>query len=268
MEDRPCVWDSYTGATFDLHQLMRVVDQESYTIVDGDIPCTPAAEPSYAYAFNICGDVTSPSVPEICTDNGAALQWAWGKCYVIGTYDSNYDETIWSLLDPTDPSKGVSLSYIGSPQYKCAGGSLSRSLTIDLNCANKQTPTIDFAQEPELCQYHISLKSQYACPLECPVTSNGLCSSHGHCGFDKTKGFPRCYCNSGYSGKGCNDHSSGGDGSQSSNGAQIVLVVILLVITLGLVALVVFMVKQVKEFRQEQFPDGYTQLEESEMVVR
>ena len=78
-----CVWDSYTGATFDLHQLMRVVDQESYTIVDGDIPCTPAAEPSYAYAFNICGDVTSPSVPEICTDNGAALQWAWGKVWIL-----------------------------------------------------------------------------------------------------------------------------------------------------------------------------------------
>ena len=49
--------------------------QESYAIHDGDIPCTPETENAYYYEFNICGDVTSTSIPSVCDKNGAALQY-------------------------------------------------------------------------------------------------------------------------------------------------------------------------------------------------
>ena len=49
--------------------------QESYGIHDGDIPCTPETEIAYYYEFNICGDVTSTSIPSVCSKNGAALQY-------------------------------------------------------------------------------------------------------------------------------------------------------------------------------------------------
>jgi hypothetical protein len=41
------------------------------------------------------------------------------------------------------------------------------------------------------------MKSYHGCPIECPITSNGLCDSHGLCEFDKEAEESYCYCNEG-----------------------------------------------------------------------
>eukprot|EP01031_Cornospumella_fuschlensis_P032382 gene32382-39159_t len=77
-KDDPCVWNSKTGATFDLRPLMVTKDdQKSYYIRDGDIPCTPEVERTYSFVWNFCAEVTTASFPPVCNSNqmGAALQY-------------------------------------------------------------------------------------------------------------------------------------------------------------------------------------------------
>ena len=58
-------FDSNMGATFDLSDLVRASDQPSYSVEDGDIPCTPYVEKNYTYLFNVCGAVVG-GVPNAC----------------------------------------------------------------------------------------------------------------------------------------------------------------------------------------------------------
>jgi len=183
------------------------------------------------------------------------------------------DEDIWSLYDQSDPSKGVSLKYIGSPDYMCHSGDIERTLTIDVMCGDKSPYIIEYAQEPDVCQYHIQMTSIQGCPKECLVTSNGLCDGHGECSYDSTSKSPHCFCYEGRGGKDCTDEvsisSSGSSGSSSSSsGVQVTLIIIMLVVTLVLVGVVVFMIRQVQQYRQEQFVSGsYSSLMEAEMTT-
>lgn len=153
----------------DLTPLMVLSDdKESYLIKDGDIPCTPEKEPTYSYVFNFCSDVTTASFPKaVCSDlqMGSAIQYidrsdGYKECNVIGHYDPLRDDTYYSLLDPADPSKGVSIKYMFG--HKCPNGNL-RSATIDVMCENVKA-VIDSAQEPTECEYHLVMRSQYGCP--------------------------------------------------------------------------------------------------------
>ena len=56
-KDIPCEWKSLTGAHFDLKPLMLTPGAPSFSIKDGDIPCTPEEEPAYSYVWNFCGEV-------------------------------------------------------------------------------------------------------------------------------------------------------------------------------------------------------------------
>ena len=67
-------------------------------------------------------------------------------------------------------------------------------------CANVRLE-IDSALEPTVCQYHMVMRSWYGCPTQCPITSTGLCSSHGHCAYDPYLRQPYCYCNEGFVGE-------------------------------------------------------------------
>jgi hypothetical protein len=143
---------------------------KSYLIKDGDIPCTPEKEPSYSYVFNFCADVTQASFPfGICEDTqmGSAIQYidradGFQECNVIGHYDPDRDDTYFSLLDQSDPSKGVSLKYLFG--HQCPNGNL-RSATIDVMCANEKEPIVDSANEPTECGYHLTMRSMFGCPL-------------------------------------------------------------------------------------------------------
>ena len=48
---------SLTGSHFDLKPLMLSPGAPSFSIKDGDIPCTPEEEPAYSYVWNFCGEV-------------------------------------------------------------------------------------------------------------------------------------------------------------------------------------------------------------------
>jgi hypothetical protein len=107
------------------------------------------------------------------------------------------------------------------------------------------------ANEPSTCEYHFEMNSYYGCPLECPITKNGLCNSHGHCAFDNTDKTPHCFCNSGYSGPACDQtysSSEEGDGL----GVQIGLLVTLLIVCIILVGFVAYLAYQITEFRKAQ----------------
>lgn len=161
--------NSLTGSHFDLRSLVVTAQTAaSYSIVDGDIPCTPETEPSFSYVWNMCSTVTTSSIPQTCSDMnkaGAVMQYldfmGTHDCYVIGKYDPENDDSTFSLLDVTDPSKGVSVKY-GAGE-KCSTSSQLRTSTIDIMCANVKA-TVVSAQEPTPCNYHLVMKSVYGCP--------------------------------------------------------------------------------------------------------
>jgi hypothetical protein len=168
--DIPCQWKSRVGATYDLRALTITDDKAaSYFIADGDIPCTPEIERTYSYVWNFCADVTSTSFPSVCDASrmGAALQYyqrdsdGYSECNVIGHYDPARDDTYFSLIDPNDPSQGVSMKYLFGDQ--CPKGQL-RSATIDVLCGNVKSEILS-ALEPSTCEYHLQMKSYYGCPL-------------------------------------------------------------------------------------------------------
>jgi hypothetical protein len=203
-----------------------------YELKDGDIPCTPEKEPNYNYVFNFCGDVTEASFPKaVCSDvqMGSAIQYidrsdGYKECNVIGHYDPERDDTFYALINPQDPSKGVAITYLYG--QKCPSGKL-RSATINVECANVKFVE-DSANEPSECAYTVTMRSMYGCPKvrsvtdsvgrrslfvscltafteiisslyvctqECPITSAGLCNSHGHCAYDAKEKSAHCYCN-------------------------------------------------------------------------
>lgn len=250
-------------ATFDLRPLMKERGL-TYRITDGDIPCTPEVESAYTYEFKMCADMSASELPAACTApavaelvrGSSAVQYLEGEeCYPIGRYDPQVDDLMYSLYDASDPSKGVSLKYLGYENLRCHGG-VVRSLTVDVICADRQgtsTYVVETANEPEVCQYHATMESVWGCPRECPLDAElRLCSAHGHCAFDPVRNKPRCFCNRGWGGESCGRK---GKASSRTSGrptdVQIGLLVPLILISLGLVGTMLYMVKQVMKYRVE-----------------
>jgi hypothetical protein len=142
----------------------------AYSITDGDIECTPEIEPSFNYIWNFCGDVPSAALPTECKDVGkkaVILQWAnYGAglqyCNTVGHFDSSINEITYSLIDASDPSKGVSLTYPAGDRCEYANNQ-PRQGTIDVYCSNT-AHTVKEAKEPSTCVYHMSMNSYYGCP--------------------------------------------------------------------------------------------------------
>ena len=115
------------------------------------------------YVSMTAADVTSRSIPAACsgTKIGSALRFDGnGTCVSIGMYSKWRDDTYYSLIDATDPSKGISMKYLyGSV---CDSGQLSTA-TIQIQCANVKYEVVS-AQEPSSCSHEIVMKSQYGCP--------------------------------------------------------------------------------------------------------
>jgi hypothetical protein len=141
-----------------------------YGINDGDIPCTPEHERVYSFAWNFCGDVTKECFPKNAKCEGvtgSAIQYlyresdGYEECNSIGHYDSARDDTYYSLIDESDPSKGVSIKYLFGD--KCPSGKL-RTSTLNVVCANTKFE-IESALEPLPCDYHMVMRSYYGCPL-------------------------------------------------------------------------------------------------------
>jgi hypothetical protein len=259
--DIPCQWDSKTGSTFDLRPL--IVKDSAYSLTDGDIPCTPEKEPSYSFVWNFCSPVPSAYIPAVCSQRnktGVVLQYLvrqddYRECHVIGKYDSAHDDLIYSLLDVSNPAAGISLLYAKGDRCEAFYHNVYRSATIEVQCANVKTQIVS-AYELSTCHYQLVMKSYYGCPTECPVTSAGLCSSHGYCKYDKSLKRAHCFCNQGYYGDSCssttNPSSSSSSGSTDGHSTQVGLLITLLILALGLLGVVGFMVYRITLYRKEQ----------------
>jgi len=258
--DTPCVWKS-NGATYDLRPLtVTQQDAKSYYILDGDIPCTSETEPAFSYTWNFCAPVTAASVPGACSNMGkmgVALQYlqleSFADCYIIGRYDASRDDLHYHHIDPSDPTKGISMVYpTGERCDPKDPKGVMRSTTIDVQCANTKTLVLS-ANSPGACQYHLSMKSYYGCPAECPVTENGLCNSHGHCSYDSKLKVPYCFCNEGHYGVDCSSNVAPKIISSSFDGrsVQIGLLVTLLIVMLGMIAAVGYMAWRIHGYRKE-----------------
>lgn len=270
----PCKWDSKTGAKFDLRPLILPANTDGapYRILDGDIPCTPEIEPSFKYAWNFCASLPPKSVPETCTamgKNGVVLQFldSANSCYIIGHFDASQHLLEYGLLDVNDPSKGLSISYPPGETCSQAHPNVLRKSTINVECANVESVVVS-AQEPSLCHYHIDMKSFYGCPTTCPITSNGLCDSHGHCAYDPVAKASYCYCNEGHYGDSCSSTTYSGSTTYDGFSVQLGLLVTLLIVALGLTGGVIYMAYQISEFRKQQISNNYSSLPggENEMV--
>ena len=91
-------FNSNMGATFDLTDLVRKNDEPSYSVEDGDLPCTTYVEKNYTYIFNVCGTVAL-GIPSVCkTISGISTAGALqidkriesdpndDYCYIVGAY--------------------------------------------------------------------------------------------------------------------------------------------------------------------------------------
>jgi hypothetical protein len=110
---------------------------------------------------------------------------------VLGHYDSSVDDSHYKLINEKNPTFGVSMTYRAGD--RCPNGVL-RTSTIDVICDNTKL-VIESALEPSKCGYHMVMRSYWGCPVSCPVTSKGLCNSHGHCAYDEKRHQGYCYCN-------------------------------------------------------------------------
>jgi hypothetical protein len=257
-----CSFDSNMGATFNLNQLARSGDEPSYIVTDGDIPCTKEVEQNYTYLFNVCRDV-SGNIPAACSKRAAALQidkrltlddpnddW----CFVAGYYDPSVSSL--ALIDSSDPTEGVKLTYSGDNCKHDADGNPNptpRKFHLEFECANTLNPVPVHAYEYAHCEYTVSIRSIYGCPLECPIANRELCNGHGYCGYDKSLGQARCFCDDGYDGLDCNGGSSTSSSSSLSSSSSTLtgLIVVMFVVSLGLVGAIFYMIQQIRAYKQD-----------------
>jgi hypothetical protein len=187
-------------------------------------------EPRYTYKFNVCRDSPAPNAT-LC-DHAAAPAWqlrpaqpATGPWVITSCVrlSNNQSNSEWSLLDSTDPSRGVSVTYFDGET--CHKGSKDpakpetpRRFRLNFICADTDKiedqgdgssgNEIEAAvREDTACFYEIEFVSRYACPTQCPTSSseNGLqlmCNG-GYCGYDSHIGASRCFCQRGFYGADC-----------------------------------------------------------------
>lgn len=259
-------FDSNMGAHFDLSEMQRSAGQPSYIVEDGDIPCTHSVEPLYTYQFNVCGAV-SGYVEDRCrqelvdthgvsklptagaiqinkhNDNNSNDDW----CYVVGYYNEAATKT--KLLDESDPTKGIIVTYLGD---FCNGGT-QRKTHIHMECADKLNPVPTHAYELTGCEYTIYMPSVYGCPLECPVANRQLCGGNGHCAYDADKGAARCFCNADSYGLDCTKDEATYEAMAAAvhSPAMMGLIVTLFIVVAGLVVGIYVMFKQVSAYKDD-----------------
>lgn len=100
------------------------------------------------------------------------------------------------------------MTYSGGDD--CGPGIGKRSFTIAIQCADDAgnlPDTTEVVEETSTCQYEMIFRSAYGCPVQCPVVGaagqSRLCNGQGVCDFDAQAQQPKCFCNEGWHGPGC-----------------------------------------------------------------
>jgi hypothetical protein len=172
----------------------------------------------------------------------------------------------WSEFEAGDPSRGISLKYIGGDY--CAGvANTGRSLTIHILCADDlaNVPDVEPVEEVQPCQYELWFTSIYGCPLQCGVDKRQLCGGKGACRFDRDLQAPRCFCSSGWGGEACADKVASLAAGVAVSVAFIMLCLFTCVLICVLIGVVLMWLK-VRTLRLD--PRAYASLDEDAVQTR
>ncbi len=170
-------------------------------------------------------------------------------CHRLGSPVSQQTE-VFGLYDQLNPSRGVSLQYIGGDVCSVASN-VKRSLKLWLLCDPLQpdgVPDNELVLEaPGSCLYEIFVRTTYGCPAECPIASGtaAVCNNHGFCEFDNVLKTSKCFCNDGYGGSDCSAPSQPA-GGLSTVGGMLIAVCIFLLGTLGFLVYLWFRIRTLR----------------------
>ena len=237
------------GASFDLTRFQLPLGQ-SYKL--DDVVDTATETDDYTYEFNVCSDLRTLPVcraPGACQEQRGGIGAAYqilenvrnhnGSCVFLGTASN----ATWSLLDETDGTTGVKLSY--SNGAACSGGRL-REFNMLFQCSklNSVVPSTG-VDEPTGCQYTVTFNSVYGCPTSC-ISGSTLCGNHGICAVDKGTNATHCYCNNGWGGEKCTDAQTSAGQAASPAAVLAGISLVLLVILLGLGVFLWYTIQKLK----------------------
>ena len=170
-------------------------------------------------------------------------------CHRLGSPVSQQTE-VFGLYDQLNPSRGVSLQYIGGDVCNVVSN-VKRSLKLWLLCDPLQpdgVPDNELVLEaPGSCLYEIFVRTTYGCPAECPIASGtaAVCNNHGFCEFDNVLKTSKCFCNDGYGGSDCSAPSQPA-GGLSTVGGMLIAVCIFLLGTLGFLVYLWFRIRTLR----------------------
>jgi len=130
------------------------------------------SDDSYDYKLGVCEEV----IEDNCNSNsGAVCQYLPSGRYVHMLASWELEPTpIWDLLDPSDPTAGVSI-YFENGDF-CAAINQPRQVTFNLPC-DQTSPNDEFTIEEDPdnpCEYVVTFYTSFSCPrTDCTWESDG-----------------------------------------------------------------------------------------------
>uniref|UniRef100_A0A7S4DYG0 EGF-like domain-containing protein n=2 Tax=Lotharella globosa TaxID=91324 RepID=A0A7S4DYG0_9EUKA len=165
----------------------------------------------------------------------------------------------WSLVDETDATVGVKLTYTDG-EY-CANVQKPRSFEMLFQCENTKglDPAVN-VDEPSACRYIVVYNTIYGCPTGCIGEGDTLCGGHGICAQDGGTNKTHCFCNEGYEGEYCTETKGSASASSSSASPAAVLAAISLVLLVILLGLGIYLYVSIQKLKTEHSYGNFEQM--------
>ena len=182
-------------------------------------------------------------------------------CYRLAKKFSENQKANATFYDPKDPSKGVVLEYSGGDQcgLNDNGSKRLRKFKINVLCDGDDDganiPDDEPIFEKPVCEYALTIRSQFGCPTTCGSENGQLCGANGECGYDKTSQTPRCFCKSGFYGSTCTDTTIWVP-ADTAGLATLSVIIVALAITIAVFTVMVW--RRVKSLRLD--PEAYSSM--------
>jgi len=145
--DAPNVACSYNG--IDLSSLVKTA---------GDYEGSDA---TYAYKMNVCGTSNAGTG---CTDKGRSVCQYLGANVVAGLGTFADGNPVWSYIDATTPSKGVSYQFTNGDKCWTPSGDIPRPVIVQFPCSKATSQTFTITENKETCTFTIVLPTDKSCP--------------------------------------------------------------------------------------------------------
>ena len=162
----------------------------------------------------------------------------WNQCHRLGQ-PVNATNIGYSRLVADNPSRGLQMTYTGGD----ACGDTQRSFSLSVVCADNtdNVPDLTEVVTETDCHYVLTFRSAYGCPEQCPVVgpagAGRLCNAQGICDFDSGLNRPRCFCNAGWEGTGCESKTATDNGKKGVSAVTAVLIIVCIVLVFAIALL-------------------------------